>query len=147
MGVFKINRANQPVDDTPVAVNDFARRAPFWSYRVKDYMLYEPLVKFKEEIDGYLEKLFSGDIDEGNGDVLDNMISDLVRQAEQYLKRQQTEHKDLITSFGIRAKSDQKAFQQELELLRGELARNMEQQKDIQARLYQNEFREGKLYA
>lgn len=58
---------------------DFTRRAPFWSYRVKDYLLYGPLVSFRGEIDSYLNKLFAGDIDEGNGDVLDSMIADLVR--------------------------------------------------------------------
>ena len=92
--------------DTHAGANGFARRVPFWSYRARDYLLYEPLVSFRGEIDGYLERLFAGDLDEGNGDVLDNMIADLVRQAEECLKRQRTEHKDAIISFGIRAKSE-----------------------------------------
>lgn len=130
------------LDDTLTTANDFTRRVPFWAYRAKDYLLYEPLVSFQGEIDSYLEKLFAGDIDEGNGDVLDNMISDLVRQAEEYLKRQRTEHRDVISSFGIRARSDRKAFRQELDLLRAALERNEEEQKNIRARLNKNEFRE-----
>lgn len=142
MSIFKLNTPNKVVDDEPVVVRDFNRRAPFWSYRTQDYKEYPPFAAFKAEIDAYLAKLFAGEIDDGNGDVLDTMISDVLRQAEHDLARQRTDHHDVIVSFGIRAKSDKAAFEKELNIRREALEKNLHEQEDIRARLYNNEFKE-----
>ena len=140
MSIFKMDKPNKVVDDAPVVVRDFNRRTPFWSYRTTEYKPYPPFEQFKDEIDAYLEKLFAGDIDDGNGDVLDTMISDVLRQAEHDLARQRTEHRDVIVSFGIRAKSDQTTYERELQKETEELERNMQEQSEIRQRLQRNEF-------
>lgn len=142
MSIFKMNRPNKVVDDAPVVVRDFNRRTPFWSYRTSDYKPYPPFARFKEDIDAYLEKLFAGDIDDGNADVLDTMISDVLRQAEHDLAHQRTEHHDVIVSFGIRAKSDKLAFERELQKRSEALEQNLQEQNEIRQRLRKNEFKE-----
>ncbi|MCR5826271.1 MAG: hypothetical protein K6G54_06875, partial [Oscillospiraceae bacterium] len=131
---------NKVVDDEPTVVRDFNRRAPFWSYRTAAYRRYLPFANYKVEIDAYLERLFSGELDDGNGDVLDTLISDVFRQAEHDLARQRTEHRDVIVSFGIRATSDKLAFTRELEKVREALERNRQEQESIRTRLRTNEF-------
>lgn len=142
MSIFKMNKPNKIVDDAPVIVRDFNRRAPFWSYRTAEYRAYPPFAQFKSEIDAYLDKLFAGEIDDGNGNVLDTMISDILRQAELDLEHQRTDHHDVIVSFGIRAKSDKTAFEKELQIRREALERNLQEQECIRKRLHNNEFME-----
>ena len=120
MRLLQKNRKERKTDCEQQIVHDFLRRAPYWSYRAKGYEPYDPLLHFQEDIDRHLEALFSGEIDDGNGDVLDSQISDIVRQAQTDLKRQLVEHGDVIRSFGIRASSDRCAFQAKLETLREE---------------------------
>lgn len=142
MSMFKTGGQNKAVDDEMVVVRDFNRRTPFWSYRTAAYKPYPPFAQFKAEIDAYLEKLFAGELDDGNGDVLDTMISDVLRQAERDLARQRTEHRDMIVSFGLRARSDRTAFEHELGKLRESLERNQREQSKIRSRLENNEFME-----
>lgn len=140
MSIFKMNNPNKEVDDTPVIVRDFNRRAPFWSYRTAEYQELPEFAGFKSEIDAYLEKLFDGELDDGNGDVLDTMISDILRQAMRDLERQRVVHRDTIVSFGIRAKSDEAAFTNELQHQRDDLAQNLREQARICDRLHRDEF-------
>lgn len=142
MGVFKSNSPEKVVDDTRVVVHDFQRRAPFWSYRTVPYKEYEPLVNLQGKLDDYLDALFCGDIDSANGDVLDNIIFDTVRQAQDDLNRQRVEHGDTIKSFGIRAEGDRAAFKEQLAKLREDLARNQEEQAFIRDMLHRCEYRE-----
>ena len=130
-----------PTDGDEI-VNDFVRRTPFWSYRTTSYQIYEPFMNYKEEIDRYLEKLFAGEIDDGNGDVLDSMISDMERQAEKHLLRQHSEHQDVIKSFELRMLGDRKAFEEQLQLLRELLAKNLAEQESLLARQRRDEFTE-----
>ena len=141
MNIFnQLKNPKKSVDNKEVIVNDFQRRIPYWSYRATNYGVYEPFIKFKDEIDGYLAKLFSGEIDDGNGDVLDNMIFDMARQAEKSLAEQRTEHRDIIKSFDIRMKSDRDAFERELELLRTQLEDNMKKQERYSSLVENDEF-------
>ena len=125
-----------------VIVNDFQRRTPYWSYRTTGYTIYEPFMDYKTEIDDYLARLFAGEIDDGNGDVLDSMISDMERQAEKHLWRQHSEHQDVIKSFELRMLGDKKAFTEEIELLKDMLAGNLKEQESLLARHGRDEFEE-----
>lgn len=124
----RMKNINESVGSEKMVMNDFERRIPYWSYRPVSYEVYEPFKEYKTEIDGYLEKLFNGEIDDGNGDVLDNMIMDMARQAEKSLNRQRVEHRDMIKSLDIRAQSDRKAFKCQLELLKEQLENNKHNQ-------------------
>lgn len=141
MSIFRENRPGKELDDTVEIVRDFNRRAPFWSYRTRAYQIYAPFDQFKTSIDDYLDKLFQGEIDDANGDVLDALIFDLLRQAERDLDRQRTEHRDAITSFAIRAKCDPVAFEAELSALEERLEANKQEQQKKRELLafYENE--------
>lgn len=100
------------VDDTRTVVYDFKRRIPYESYRAMEY---RPFPDLEEEVmipklDVYLNKLFAGAIDDGNGDVLDNLIFKTAREAGAYLKTQNIDHRDMNNRFTARAKADQEDF-------------------------------------
>jgi hypothetical protein len=147
MKLFKKTTPTKVVDNTETVVYDFKLRAPFWSYRTVPYREYEPFSGFTPEINSHLDKLFQGEIDDGNGDVLDNMICDMARQAEKDLDKQRTEHGDIIKSFDIRNRGDRTAFEHELTLLQSELLENEQQTAEIKTRLKQDKFIGGKKYA
>lgn len=144
MNLFKKTNPTRVVDDTETIVSDFKLRAPFWSYRTVPYREYVPFVEFISAIDGYLERLFQGEIDDGNGDVLDNMICDMARQAEKDLDKQHIEHGDTIKSFDIRNQGDKKAFMHERDLLQAEIQENEQQLAEIKTRMKQDKFIGGK---
>lgn len=85
------------VADDTVEVYDFRLRSTvmgFESYRTLEYSLY---YKLEEEymiprIDEHLEKLFAGDVDEANGNTLDEYIFGSIREATPDLKRQKYNH-------------------------------------------------------
>ena len=85
MSSIKETRAGKAVDDTLEVVNDFICQIPFWGYQVAAYREYEPFSNLVLELDSYLEKLFAGEIDDGNGDVLDCLIADRARANFKYL--------------------------------------------------------------
>ena len=113
MATMKETDGMKMVDDEKEVVRDFTRRTPFWGHRTVSYRDFAPLMNLKEELDAYLEKLFQGEIDDGNADVLDNIIFDRVRQALEDLKYQSVEHEDMNCSFENRADSDVNAFREE----------------------------------
>lgn len=147
MSLFKGNTPTKVVDDTQEVVNDFTRRAPFWCYRPVPYREYEPLSHLQLELDSYLERLFQGELDDANGDVLDNLIFDTVRQACEDLTKQRIIHQDSITSFAIRAKSDHSAFARELSALKVDLDKNLEEQAFLGALYQQSEYKEVRSHA
>ena len=124
MGFFKSNAPEKVVDDTQEVVTDFTRRTPYWSYRTVPYQVRGGLESFRKELDDYLERLFSGELDDGNGDVLDCLISGRVRQAREDLKNQRISHRDAIVSFGLRALGDREAFETQLVALKQALEQN-----------------------
>lgn len=142
MSLFKGNTPTQAADDSQEVVNDFTRRAPFCSYRPVPYRFYDPLVNLKDDLDGYLERLFQGEIDDANGDVLDCLIFDVVRQAVEDLKKQRVNHQDAIISFGIRAESDRAAFEDQLARLRTDLEETRSEQTFVSGLLKRGEYKE-----
>ena len=147
MNFFKRSKVTKIVDDTESIVADFKLRAPFWSYRTVPYREYEPFVNFTADIDNYLERLFEGEIDDGNGNVLDNIICDMARQAEEHLKRQHTEHRDTIKSFDIRNKGDKTAFMNERILLQAEIEDTEQQIEEVKRRMKRDKFVGGEKHA
>ncbi len=121
MAAFKETDGMKTVDDERIVVKDFIRRIPFWGHRNIAYRDFEPLINLKQELDEYLENLFHGEIDDGNADVLDNIIFDRVRQAMEDLKYQSVEHEDMNCSFENRVDSDLSAFSQERDNLMEDL--------------------------
>lgn len=142
MGFFKSNAPEKVVDGTQEVVTDFTRRTPYWSYRTVPYQVRGGLESFRKELDDYLERLFSGELDDGNGDVLDCLISGRVRQAREDLKNQRISHRDAIVSFGIRAVSDRAAFEKQLAAVRQTLEQNRQELEALQARYRSGRYRE-----
>lgn len=115
MATFKESDQIKEVNDEMELVDDFKRRTPYWSYRTVSYKDYEPLVKLVSVLDTHLEKLFQSEaLDDANGDALDCIIMDFVKQAFQYLKYQRVQHEDTNNNFAIRVEGDIKAYQDEL---------------------------------
>lgn len=94
------------VDDSRSVVNDFRLRSTvigFESYRTVEYRLYH---KLEEEemiplLDEHLTKLFTGEVDDGNGDMLDSILFGAAREALPYLGRQHYDHIDILRRLTI----------------------------------------------
>lgn len=142
MNAFKLNNRSRTDETEDTVVRDFQRRAPYWSYRVTDYRPFAPFTEFRKELDGYLEKLFAGEIDDGNGDVLDNMIGDMARQALLDLDRQRADHQDNLRNLELRTVGDRSHFLEHRQTLAGALDRNLLEQETLEARLKNHTFRE-----
>lgn len=96
------------MDDTRQVVNDFRLRLPYENYRTKEYESYH---KLKDEemlprIDEHLEKLFSGEVDDGNGDMLDSILFAPAREAKPDLEKQHVDHGDMLRRLITRRKGD-----------------------------------------
>lgn len=124
-------------------VNDFTRRTPYASYRPVEYQLYAPLLQFQKPLDDFLEKLFSGDIDDANGNVLDNLIGGMARMALEDLKRQRVRHGDVLRDLAIRTDGDINAFQRAQSRVQQQLDETNDRIRGLQARLEQNDLRKG----
>lgn len=146
MDIRKKDQREKDLYDAENIVKDFTLRTPFNSYRPTEYREYETFFNFKNEIDEYLESLFEGEIDDGNGDVLDNMINDMARQAEKDLEKQHTEHGDTIKSFEIRHRADKLAFENERNLLCAKINENECQLNEIILRIKNEKFLGGYKY-
>ena len=124
-------------------LRDFKRRIPFWGYRPVRYSIMEDFKDYKTDIDDYLERIFSGEVDDGNANILDDLILDMARQAERNLSQQRTDHEDSIKSIDIRAKSDKRAFELELERIKKSLEDNKINQLKYVQLLENDEFFKG----
>ena len=123
-GKKKDNHLINSMDDTRQVVHDFRLRLPYENYRTKEYELYH---KLKDEeilprIDDHLEKLFSGEVDDGNGDMLDSILFSPAREAKPDLAKQHVDHGDMIRRLIIRRKSDIADFETIVETLKNELS-------------------------
>ena len=99
------------VDERRATVNDFKLRSTpigFESYRTTDYTLYYKLREGEmlPRIDDHLKKLFSGSVDDANGDMLDEIVFGAAREAFPYLSEQHIDHKDTIRRFIVRRTAD-----------------------------------------
>lgn len=108
----------QGIECRQEVVNDYNRRKPYWSYRPVNYEFCSSFSELKNEIDGYLEHLFAGDIDDGNGDVLDSIILSRAKQAKCDLEIQRTHHRDIINEMNLGMLGNLKFFHNRLELQR-----------------------------
>ena len=99
------------VDDSRSVVNDFILRSTkngFESYRTVEYRLYH---KLQEEemlplLDEHLAKLFAGEVDDGNGDMLDSILFGAAREALPDLGHQHYDHIDMLRRLIIRRTAD-----------------------------------------
>ena len=129
-----------------VKVYDFQRReTKFESYRLPEYEFYpgleEPVVL--SLLDDHLAKMCAGDIDEGNGNDLNNLIFSIVPEGECFLERQHYRNLDLISRLIARNRVDGEDFKNMLELRQAELEDMLEQQK-ITNQLMENRNKGGK---
>ena len=99
------------VDDSRSTVYDFTLRSTpigFESYRTTEYTLYDKLDEavMIPRIDEHLDKLFAGDVDDANGDMLDEIIFGAAREALPHLSKQHIDHNDTIRRFIVRRTAD-----------------------------------------
>lgn len=123
------------MDDSRVIVYDFMRRMKclFESYRPADYKLYPGLCEeeMKPKLDRHLEALFAGDVDDANGDMLDNIIFDPYRESVSYLNVQRLNHKDMNRRLIARRISDRADFERIRDERKVELGYLEQEYKDI----------------
>lgn len=98
------------VDDSRVIVYDFRRRLKklFESYRPAEYKINPALDEnvMLPKIEEHLKRLFRGDLDDGNENVLDRLIFGPIREGKPDLERQHLDHQDMISRFAARFNSD-----------------------------------------
>ena len=98
------------MDDSRVTVYDFTRRIQrlFESYRAADYRLYHGLSEdvVLPKIERHLEALLAGEVDDANGDMLDNIIFGPYRESVPFLNIQRLNHKDMNRRLVARRISD-----------------------------------------
>lgn len=96
------------VDDSRSVVHDFRLRHFFESYRTVEYRLYHKLEESEmlSKLEDHLAKLFAGEVDDANGDMLDAIIFGAAREALPDLSRQHYDHTDMLRRLILRHKSD-----------------------------------------
>lgn len=99
------------VDDSRITAYDFRLRSTilgFESYRALEYTIYKELEKsvMIPKIDAHLSKLFSGNVDDANGNMVDSIILSVARKAVPDLNRQRYNHDDTLQRLIIRHNAD-----------------------------------------
>ena len=99
------------VDDSRTVVHDFrlrATQAGYESYRTVEYRLYHKLeeAEMMPKLEEHLSKLFAGDVDDANGDMLDAILFGAAREALPNLGKQHYDHLDMLRRLIIRRKAD-----------------------------------------
>lgn len=96
------------VDDSRTIVHDFRLRAPFESYRTVEYRLYHKLeeTEMMPRLEDHLNKLFAGDVDSANSDMLDAILFGAAREGLADLGKQHYDHSDMLRRLIIRRKAD-----------------------------------------
>lgn len=95
--------------DSRVTVYDFRRRlTDYESYRPSAYRLNPALEEdvMYPKLEDHLKRLFAGDIDAGNGDILDKLIFAEVREGMTDLKIQRYDHTDTNARLASRYHTD-----------------------------------------
>ena len=98
-------------DDTKSVVKDFRLSSTamgFESDRPVEYPLYHKLREDEmyPKLDEYLTKLFAGELDDGNGEMLDETIFAPAREAMPILSQHNIDHNDTIRRFEVRHIAD-----------------------------------------
>lgn len=99
------------IDDSRAVVDDFRLRASkvgVESYRTMEYRVFH---KLEEEqmiplLDEHLNKLFSGEVDSANADMLDAILFDTAREGLVDINNQHCAHTDTLRRLIIRRKAD-----------------------------------------
>ena len=73
------------------------------------------------QIDTHLDRLFSGDVDEANANLLDSMIFSVYRVAVSDLSKQRDKHREVIDDLVARHTADEKDKRRARELAQEEL--------------------------
>lgn len=99
------------IDDSRTLSYDFRLRSTmlgFESFRALEYPLYYKLEESEmiPKLDGHLSKMFSGEIDDANGDMLDSIIFGAAREALPELNRQRYNHIDTLRRLIVRGTVD-----------------------------------------
>lgn len=99
------------IDDSRTLSYDFRLRSTmlgFESFRALEYPLYYKLEESEmiPKLDDHLSKMFSGEIDDANGDMLDSIIFGAAREALPELNRQRYNHMDTLRRLIIRGTVD-----------------------------------------
>ena len=99
------------VDDSRIVVHDFRLRGTqvgFESYRTVEYRLYRKLEEayMMPKLEEHLNRLFAGDIDDANGDMMDAILFSAAREALPDLGKQHCDHLDMLRRLIIRRKAD-----------------------------------------
>ena len=144
MSVLKEVNTSKAVDDTLEVVNDFTCQIPFWSYQVAAYREYAPFSDLTEILDAHLEKLFAGEIDDGNGDVLDCLIADYARENFRYLAQQRVEHRGALKMFEVQRQGAKHAFEDHYDSIRQTLQEKQTERDELLARSRADQFEGGK---
>ena len=134
--------ASKAIDDAQVVTNDFVRPIPYWSYRPVAYKSYKPLDTLIPVLDSYLERLFNGEIDEGNADVLDNIIYDYANQAMSDISNQRVAHISIIKDLYFNHVGIVRNFEKHLEEVRMMKEMNDEEYQSILDRYNNQKFKE-----
>ncbi len=128
-------KSGKIIDGADQEVTDFLRRTIYWSYRTKPYQFEKRFAYFLEVINDHLDFMFKGDVDSGNGNMLDNLIHDACRYAIHDLEKQKVEHQDIINSLKLRFLSDWENLQKERQLLCNLLTKYEIELADTESRL------------
>jgi hypothetical protein len=124
--------------DTPVEINSRIRNG---SLRQLNYRDFAPLFGYADAIDKFLEELFKGEIDLGNGNVCDNMINDIAEQAQTDIELQRISHHDSITIISNQRIADRHAYESQLEKKKEELAEIRSRLDEINIKFRKSKFR------
>lgn len=100
------------MDDSRITVYDFRRRFLYESYRCPDYNPYPGLQEsvIMPKLEEHLQALFAGNVDDGNGDMLDNTIIAPFRESVADLEKQRCGHTDMLRRLAARRISDRVDF-------------------------------------
>ncbi len=113
------------IDDSHRQIaDDFCLRYSFDSYRPVDYRIYHKLDEKEmiSRLDEHLGKLFAGDVDAGNAEMLDAFLFGIAGEAISDANTQHCRHRDTIRRLIVRRKSDR----EDLKLLRNARAAELE---------------------
>lgn len=140
----KDNDARKEISNERVLVPAIKLRRPYEEYHLRDYVINDELLTFERVIDYELGELNNNAaIDEGNADVLDQLIEDVANRALKEIARQKAEHEISIAGLGTRYIADPIQFQRNYEDMKEQLKELDEECDDLKRRNKNNKFDEG----
>ena len=145
MSKHKEVHTSKAVDDTLEVVNDFTCQIPYWSYQVSAYREYAPFSNLTATLDAHLEKLFTGELDDGNGDVLDCLIADYARESFRFLAQQRVEHRGVLKMFQVQRQGAKRAFESHYRSLEQTVQEKRQERDELLKRKRTDRFEGGSI--